>query len=91
MKKLWNPALAALALALLLLSTLLPACFENWQTLKGETLVMGFPFGFYSILHTAAGGFAVHLNIASLAADAVILYLLVWGVRWIWKKRPWGC
>lgn len=79
MKKLWSWKLAALTLILLLVLALVPACFEAGQQLSadGKSLLLGLPFAFYTILATADGSFAIHLNIAALAADAAMLYCLL--------------
>ncbi len=79
MKRAWSWKLAAWTLILLIILALIPACFEATQNLSadGASLLLGLPFAFYTILVTTAGAFAVHLNIAGLAADAVILYLLL--------------
>lgn len=79
MKLYWSWKLAAWTLVLLLALALLPACFEITQNLTadGTALLLGLPFGFYTILITSAGSFAIHLNAAALAADAFILYCLL--------------
>lgn len=83
MKKCWNWKLAAWALLLLLILALIPACFEATQNLSadGSSLLLGLPFAFYNVLVTSTGAFAVHLNIIALAADAVILYFLLFFIQ----------
>ncbi|MBQ8620498.1 MAG: hypothetical protein IJ418_23735 [Clostridia bacterium] len=79
MKNNWSWKLAAWTFVLLLVLALIPACFETTQNLSpdGSSLLLGLPFAFYTVLVTSTGAFAVHLNIASLIADASILYLLL--------------
>ena len=83
MKKCWNWKLAAWALMLLLILALIPACFEATQNTSadGSSLLLGLPFAFYTILVTSTGVFAVHLNIIALAADAVVLYFLLFLIQ----------
>ena len=83
MKKCWNWKLAAWALMLLLILALIPACFEATQNTSadGSSLLLGLPFAFYTILVTSTGVFAVHLNIIALAADAVVLYFLLFFIQ----------
>ena len=83
MKKLVNWKLAAWALFLLLILALIPTCFEATQNVSadGSSLLLGLPFTFYTVLVTSTGAFAVHLNIIALAADAVILYFLLFFIQ----------
>lgn len=83
MKKLWSWKFAAWTLILLLILALIPACFEATQNLStdGAALLLGLPFAFYTVLVTSTGAFAVHLNIASLIADALILYFLLFIIQ----------
>lgn len=83
MKKLWSWKFAAWTLILLLILTLFPACFEATQNTSadGSSLQLGLPFAFYTILVTSTGVFAVHLNIIALAADAVVLYFLLFFIQ----------
>lgn len=83
MKKIWNWKLAVWSLLLFLALTLLPACFETTQNLSadGNTLHIGLPFPFYSITFTALHTYAVHCNLASLAADAIIIYVSVFFIQ----------
>ena len=83
MKKCWSWKSAAWTLILLLILTLVPACFETMQNTSadGSSLQLGLPFAFYTILVTSTGVFAVHLNIIALAADAVVLYFLLFFIQ----------
>ena len=83
MKKLWSWKFAAWTLILLLILALVPACFEATQNTSadGSSLQLGLPFAFYTILVTSTGVFAVHLNIIALAADAVVLYFLLFFIQ----------
>ena len=83
MKKVWNWKFAAWTLILLLILALIPACFEAMQNTSadGSSLLLGLPFAFYTILVTSTGAFAVHLNIVSLIADALILYFLLFFIQ----------
>ena len=83
MKKLWSWKFAAWTLILLLILALIPACFEATQNTSadGSSLQLGLPFAFYTILVTSTGVFAVHLNIAALIADAVVLYFLLFFIQ----------
>ena len=83
MKKCWSWKSAAWTLILLLILALIPACFEATQNLStdGAALLLGLPFAFYTVLVTSTGVFAVHLNIIALAADAVVLYFLLFFIQ----------
>lgn len=83
MKKCWSWKSAAWTLILLLILALVPACFEIMQNTSedGSSLQLGLPFAFYTILVTSTGVFAVHLNIIALAADAVVLYFLLFFIQ----------
>ena len=83
MKKCWSWKSAAWTLILLLILALIPACFEATQNLStdGAALLLGLPFAFYTVLVTSIGVFAVHLNIIALAADAVVLYFLLFFIQ----------
>ena len=83
MKKCWSWKSAAWTLILLLILALGPACFETMQNMSedGSSLQLGLPFAFYTILVTSTGVFAVHLNIIALAADAVVLYFLLFLIQ----------
>ena len=83
MKKCWSWKSAAWTLILLLILALVPACFEATQNTSadGSSLQLGLPFAFYTILVTSTGVFAVHLNIIALAADAVVLYFLLFFIQ----------
>ena len=83
MKKIWCWKLAAWTLILLVSLALIPACFAATQNLDadGAALLLGLPFAFYTVLVTSAGTFAVHLNIVSLIADALILYFLLFFIQ----------
>ena len=83
MKKCWSWKSAAWTLILLLILALVPACFETMQNTSedGSSLQLGLPFAFYTILVTSTGVFAVHLNIAALIADALILYSLLFFIH----------
>jgi len=83
MKKCWSWKSAAWTLILLLILALVPACFEAMQNTSedGSSLQLGLPFAFYTILVTSTGVFAVHLNIIALAADAVVLYFLLFFIQ----------
>lgn len=83
MKKCWSWKSAAWTLILLLILALVPACFEGTQNTSadGSSLQLGLPFAFYTILVTSTGTFAVHLNITSLIADALILYFLLFIIQ----------
>ena len=83
MKKCWSWKSAAWTLILLLILALVPACFETMQNTSadGSSLQLGLPFAFYTILVTSTGVFAVHLNIIALAADAVVLYFLLFFIQ----------
>ena len=83
MKKCWSWKSAAWTLILLLILALVPACFETMQNTSedGSSLQLGLPFAFYAILVTSIGAFAVHLNIIALAADAVVLYFLLFFIQ----------
>ena len=88
MKKCWSWKLAAWTLILLLLLTLIPACFEATQNLSadGPALLLGLPFAFYTVLVTSTGAFAVHLNFASLVADVAVLYILLFFIQKLVRK-----
>lgn len=83
MKKCWSWKSAAWTLILLLILALIPACFEATQNVSadGSSLLLGLPFAFYTVLVTSTGAFAVHLNIVSLIADALILYFLLFFIQ----------
>ena len=83
MKKCWSWRFATWTLILLLILALVPACFEATQNTSadGSSLLLGLPFAFYTILVTSTGAFAVHLNIIALAADAVVLYFLLFFIQ----------
>lgn len=83
MKKCWSWKSAAWTLILLLILALVPACFEETQNTSadGSSLQLGLPFAFYTILVTSTDAFAVHLNIIALAADAVVLYFLLFFIQ----------
>lgn len=83
MKRCWSWKSAAWTLILLLILALVPACFEAMQNTSedGSSLQLGLPFAFYTLLVTSTGVFAVHLNIIALAADAVVLYFLLFFIQ----------
>lgn len=79
MKKYWNASLAALALGIVMGGAFLPACFEALQRVDGTSLLLGFPFPFYTVHTPLPGTYAVHLNIAALAGDILAVYFMLYG------------
>jgi len=80
MKKYWNAACCALTLAAVMAASFFPACFESLQRTDDSSLLLGFPFSFYHVQVPAEGVFAVHLNLAALAGNLLLVYAAIYGI-----------
>ena len=76
-------------LLIVILTTLVPACFQSLQLFDAEktTLMLGFPFNYYMIRFAVDNTFAIHFNISGFFANIVVTYFIIALVtKWMRKK-----
>ena len=84
-----SPARVWAAVAVGLLTSVIPACFETLRNVSEQTLRMGFPIPFYAVRAAVYEGnavFGVHFNIAGFIVNVLIYYLIITLIIAAYKK-----